>query len=259
MRQRVAALAALIAVCGLCAEPAGAQEQHAYPWAKRAASAGTFAKSRTGRVSWAVVSPGGRVRGQNIHARHRSASVVKAMLLVAYLRRGDVARRSLRGSEKAFLQPMIVRSDNDAATRTFKHVGQAGLARLGRRVRMKDLVTSPAWGGTQISPYDQTRLFYRLDSYVPPRHRAYARELLSGIVADQRWGIPPALPQGWAIYFKGGWLPPRVVNQVGLIERGDQRIAIAVFTRGNPTFRYGQATIEGLSSRLLLRLNDFAP
>jgi hypothetical protein len=124
---------------------------------------------------------------------------------------------------------------------------------------MKDLATSPSWGATQISPYDQTRFFYRLDSFVPRRHRAYARALLSGIVDDQRWGLPPAVPSGWRIYFKGGWLPPRVVNQVGLLERGAQRIAIAVFTQGNPTFGYGQGTIQGVASRLLLRLNEFAP
>jgi hypothetical protein len=185
--------------------------------------------------------------------------VVKAMLLVAYLNHGDVPRRSLRGSEKKFLRPMIVRSDNDAASRTRNIVGNAGLSRLARRVRMKDFATARTWGGTQISPYDQTRFFYRLDSWVPRRHRAYARLLLTGIVEDQRWGIPPALPDGWQIYFKGGWLPPRVVNQVGLLARGDQRIAIAVFTQGNPTFRYGQKTIQGVSSRALRRLNEFAP
>ena len=124
---------------------------------------------------------------------------------------------------------------------------------------MRDLATSPAWGSTQISPYDQTRLFFRLDSYVPRRHRAYARSLLSGIVGGQRWGIPPALPNGWRIYFKGGWLPPRVVNQVGVIERGRERIAIAVFTQNNPSFRYGQQTIEDVSRRLLLRVNEFEP
>jgi hypothetical protein len=254
--RRAAAVALLSLVV---AAPASAQEAEPYPWNERVASAGEFAKKRTGRVSWAVVSPDGRVRGHNIHARHRSASVVKAMLLIAYLKHGDVPRRALRRSEKAFLRPMITRSDNRAASRTYRIVGSRGVARLGRRVRMKDLVTSRSWGSTQISPYDQTRLFFRLDSYVPRRHRAYARALLAGIVDDQRWGIPPALPDGWGIFFKGGWLPPRVVNEVGLLERGRDRIAIAVFTQDNPSFRYGQRTIEGISRRLLLRVNDFSP
>ena len=258
-RLRALALAPAAALLLTFAAPASAQDPARYPWNERVASAGKFAKARAGRVSWAVVDPRGRVRGQNIHARHYSASVVKAMLLVTYLRHGDVQRRSLRRSEKALLRPMIVRSDNDSASRVRNIVGNAGLSRLARRARMKDFATSPFWGDTRISPYDQTRFFHRLDSYVPRRHRAYALALLSGIVDDQRWGIPPALPDGWRLYFKGGWRPPRVINQVGLLERGDQRIAIAVFTEGNPTFGYGQKTIQGVSSRLLLRVNEYAP
>ena len=261
MRRALAAAAlsaaAALVLSGLLAASAGAQEKRPYPWDKRAATATKFAKARAGRVDWAVVTPDGRVRGSGIHAGHRSASVVKAMLLVAYLNHGDVPRRSLRGSEKAFLRPMIVRSDNRAASRTRNIVGNAGLSRLARRVHMKDFATARSWGSTQISPYDQTRFFYRLDSFVPLRHRGYARALLSNITGSQRWGIPPALPSGWRIYFKGGWLPPRVVNQVGLLERGNRHIAIAVFTDGDPSFAYGQKTIQGVSARLLLRLNDF--
>jgi len=257
MRGAVAALlAGSAAFVGLVA-PAVAQEKRPYPWDERAESAAKFARARAGRVDWAVVSPDGRVRGSGIHARHRSASVVKAMLLVAYLNHGDVPRRGLRSGEKAFLRPMIVRSDNGAASRTYRIVGAGGLQRLARRVRMKDFATSPAWGSTQISPYDQTRLFYRLDSYVPKRHRGYARALLSNVVAPQCWGLPPAVPSGWRIYFKGGWLPPRVVNQVGLLERGSRHIAIAVFTNGDPSFGYGQKSIEGVARKLLLRLDDF--
>jgi hypothetical protein len=258
--RRILATAAGAALFGCCvAASAVAQEQRPYPWDKRAESASKFARARSGRVDWAVVAPDGRVRGTGIHARHESASVVKAMLLVAYLNHGDVPMRRLRSSEQGFLRPMIVRSDNDAASHTYEIVGAAGLQRLARRVRMKDFATSPRWGSTQISPYDQTRFFHRLDSYVPERHRGYARALLSNVIESQRWGLPPALPDGWSIYFKGGWLPPRVVHQVGLFERGDQRIAIAVFTDGDPSFGYGQKSIQGVARRLLLRLNDFAP
>jgi beta-lactamase class A len=122
---------------------------------------------------------------------------------------------------------------------------------------MKDFATAPSWGSTQISPYDQTRLFWRIDAFVPKRHRGYARALLSNVIASQRWGLPPALPSGWRIYFKGGWLPPRLVNQVGLLERGNTHIAIAVFTDGDPSFRYGQGTITGVARTLLLGVNDF--
>jgi hypothetical protein len=258
MRLRARALAGPLLLLTLVPATAAAEEQRPYPWNKRATSAKKFARARAGRVDWAVVSPDGRVRGSGIHGRHRSASVVKAMLLVAYLNHGNVPRRPLNATEKSFLRPMIVRSDNGAATRTRNIVGNAGLLRLARRVGMKDFATSRSWGSTRISPYDQTRFFFRLDSFIPPRHRAYARSLLSGIIGPQRWGIPPAVPPGWALYFKGGWLPPRLVNQVGLLQRGRTSIALAVMTDGDPSFRYGQKTIQGVAERLLARLNSFA-
>ena len=254
------ALGVLLLLGAWPAAPAVAQEQlPPFPWASRVDSAGDYANDRTGRVSFAVVSPAGRVRGRNLHARYRSASVVKAMLMVAYLNEPGVRGRELRRADKDLLRPMITKSGNKAASRVRDIVGNDALARIARRVRMKDFATSPSWGSTSISPYDQARLFWRIDRLVPVRHRAYARELLGGIVGSQRWGLPRAQPEGWSIFFKGGWLPPRLVHQVGLLERGDQRIAIAVLTDGDPSFRYGQATIAGVGRRLLERVNEFTP
>jgi hypothetical protein len=124
---------------------------------------------------------------------------------------------------------------------------------------MRDFAAATSWGSTQISAFDQARFFWRIDAYVPRRHRAYARSLLAGVVERHRWGIPPALPAGWGIFFKGGWHEPHRVHQVALLQRGRDRIAIAVLTEGNPTFGHGQATIEGVSRRLLSGLNEFTP
>ena len=255
MRLAVAVLSLLALL--LVTSAAEAAAPPAYPWDKRVASAAAYARQRTGRVAFAVVDPSGRVRGRHIHERHRSASEVKAMLLVTYLDR--IRGRALTRSDRALLGPMITRSDNGAATRVRDIVGNAGLARLARRVGMKDFATARSWGSTRISPYDQTRLFWHLDSYLPKRHRAYARSLLASVIPTQRWGLPPALPAGWRIYFKGGWLPPQLVNQVGLFERGDRRIAIAVLTDGDPSFVYGQQTITGVGRTVLARLGEFTP
>lgn len=235
--------------------PAGA-----YPWNERVESAGRWARSRRGRVSWAVVSPDGRVRGSFVHRPHSSASVVKTMLMVAYLRQDGVARRPLRARDRALLGPMIRSSDNRAATRVRGVVGNAGLWRLARRARMRDFATSPgSWSETQVSPYDQARFFWRIDAFVPRRHRDYARSLLAGVVRPQRWGVPRAAPVDWRLYFKGGWVPPHRVNQVALLERDRSRVAIAVFSQGGPSFRYGRETIEGVARRLLDRAGEFRP
>ena len=67
------------------------------------------------------------------------------------------------------------------------------------------------------------------------------------------------MPDGWRIYFKGGWVPPHRVHQVALLQRGRTRVAIAVLTDGAPSFRYGKQTIKGVGARLLERVDDFTP
>src|SRR5262249_29554777 len=128
---------------------------------------------------------------------------------------------------------------------------------------MKDFSVGGAWSNALLSPYDQTRFFWRIDQYVPPRHRAYALEQLSSIIPSQRWGLPHDMPPGWALYFKGGWRPSGghgrwLVNQIGLFDhQGKARVALAVLTDGDPNFTYGTETIRGVGRRMLERVGDF--
>ena len=86
---------------------------------------------------------------------------------------------------------------------------------------------------------------------MPPRHRRLARSLLSSIVPWQRWGIAAvARREGLRAWFKGGWRTD-VVHQVALVEGRGRREAIAILTRGSPSFEYGVATVEGVARRLL--------
>jgi hypothetical protein len=231
----------------------------AYPWRKRTRSAARYARRRTGAVSFALIDERGRIHGHNRGRRYSSASVVKAMLLVAYLRKGGVRNRRLHGNEKGTLGPMIRRSDNGAATRIHGKVGNRGLRRLARRAGMKRFTPSSPWGGSQITARDQARFFFRIRQLTPERHRSYALGLLRRIVGGQRWGVPRGKPKGWVAHFKGGWYPSGGwrVHQAALLRKGNRRLAIAVLTEGDPSLGYGAITIAGVTRRLLRGYNNF--
>jgi beta-lactamase class A len=218
------------------------------PTDEAVAQARAWAAHRAGRVSFALVDSHGRLRGVQSSRRFHSASVIKAMLLVAELeRRGE---RPLTHTERALLDPMIRRSSNTAARRVYRSLGPDPVLRVARRAHMRRFAL-PALFEARITASDQARLFARLDAYVPERHRAYARALLAGIVPEQRWGIPTAAPAGWTVYFKGGWREG-LVHQVARLERADgTAFALAVLTDHDPSQDYGHATVAGIASRLL--------
>ena len=68
---------------------------------------------------------------------------------------------------------------------------------------------------------------------------------------EQRWGIAPvARLRRLRIFFKGGWRTG-ITHQVALLERGRQRIALAILTR-SPSIPYGEETIERIARRVLI-------
>lgn len=221
-------------------------------WRPDMRAARDYAASRQGDISFAVRTHE-RTWGHRARRSANSASVLKAMLLVAYLDHPSVRTRPLQAADRALLAPMIRYSDNDTATRVRDLVGAGRIERLARRAGMRGFRLSAAWGLSQINADDQSRYFLRLPALVNPRHRAYARELLAGIVPEQRWGIARARPRGWKLYFKGGWGSGSgaVSHQVALLERGRQRVSVAIMTAGSPDHPYSEQTLRGISERLL--------
>ncbi|MBX5442858.1 MAG: serine hydrolase [Solirubrobacteraceae bacterium] len=207
-----------------------------------------WAARRAGRVAFAVRVPG-RLSGLRSDEAFPSASVVKAMLLVAALR--EARSRPLRRAERADLAPMVRRSDNDAARRVAARVGDGGLLAVGRAAGMRGLDVSGPLFDTRVTAADQARLFWRLERLVPRRHRGFALALLATVVARQSWGVPRALrPRGYAVAFKGGWRRG-LVGQVALVARDGRRAALAVLTSGAPSTAYAVATIEGVARRVM--------
>lgn len=223
-------------------------------WQERKAAAVDYLETRAGVESFALVDDGGRIHGFRRRARVPSASLLKAMALVAYLNLPSVRDRALRDSERRLLGPMIRRSDNATAGTVLRTVGARRLYRLAERANMRAFsFVWPIWGNSTTSATDQARLFIRIDELVIPRHRRYALRLLASVVPRQRWGIARVVPSGWTIHFKGGWGSGTglVTHQSALLRNGERRIALSVLTRWNPSHRYGTRTIQGVAARLL--------
>jgi hypothetical protein len=229
-------------------------------WSRAFRAARSYARGRLGRVSFALVDDQGRVRSFRGRRTFFSASLVKPMLLVAYLRRSEIRGRPLSEQSRALLGPMITRSDNDAATAVRDIVGNPGLASVARAAGMRWFASAVSWGDTNLAALDQAVFFYGIDRFVPARHRAYVRQLLSGVIASQRWGIPEVTPSGAnvRVYFKGGWRPSAggwIVNQAALVEApGGRRVALAVLTDHDRTEGYGHETVRGVAARVLAPL-----
>ncbi len=96
-RVRVYAFGLLVACLPfLAASPAAA----APDWDANVARAARYAETRGGVESFAVVDQAGRMRAWGGRRVYPSASVLKAMLLVAYLERPSVRDRALTAEER---------------------------------------------------------------------------------------------------------------------------------------------------------------
>jgi len=256
-------LAALLALLLLAAVPSSGRTGErgaSRPWKPSVAGARRYASDRLGDVSFAIVGRRTRLRSFRGARTAPAASVIKAMLLVAYLRQRSVRDRRLHADEKALLEPMIRVSDNAAGIQVAALLGDGRVERLARAARMHDFqwVYEPGWLGglSQISARDQARFLLRYEHYVPGRHRHFARHLLGSVVEWQRWGIASVRPRGWRLHFKGGWGIADdgvgvVSHQVAFLERGRCRLGLAILSEHNPSTAYGIETLRGVARRLL--------
>jgi hypothetical protein len=256
VRRAVLAIVVLASLAAAAPAAADAPEN----WRPHVNDARAWALKRAGQVSFAVRSEKDFWAFRPDRVVH-SASVIKAMFMVAYLNRTHVRDRPLSSKARALLSAMIRRSDNDAATAIRNIVGDAALLALARRAHMTRFFPQPIWGLSHITARDQTRLFLKIETFVPKRHRATAMTLLRTIVPEQRWGIARARPSRWKLYFKGGWGSGTglVDHQVAQLRRGDLRVSVAILTTGNPSHEYGKATLQGVAKRLLRGINGVKP
>ena len=252
MRRLGVAIGVGLVVAAAAATPSGAagQQPTAFP-AKKSIEALEDFVSRRATSSFALIDSRGRLHGFQARRRYASGSIVKVMLLVAYLRR--LEGRMPPPDDQELLHTMIVLSGNKVASIVQRKVGTAALWEVARDAGMRDFSVSGSWGSSLISAADQARFFRRFDRMIPAGTRDYARELMSSIDTRQRWGFPrPALDLGFGAFFKIGWrgtAAGRLVHAVGMFERDGERVSLAVLTDGNPSHDYGTDTIRGAAER----------
>ena len=230
-----------------------------YPPNASVRSARAFAEAAPGTAAFAVDGAAGGVRGLDQDLQFSSASVSKALLIAAELRRLRDQREPLDGGTRSLLESMIDFSDNDAASTIYSRVGDAGMAEVAERAGMGSFEATPGfWGGAQVTAGDLATFFYGLDRNLVGPHAAYAKRLFAEITSTQRWGIPAATPSSWRVYFKGGWRPPATEETSGpvthqaalLVHRSGVRFGMAILTDQSPGSS-SYATLEGITSRLL--------
>jgi len=238
---------------------AGAARQATWQPGVRAAI--SYAHTRAGDVSFAVRTEH-RAWGWRVDRTVPSASILKAMLLVAYLDDARVRDRPLTATDHRLIDPMIERSDNEAATSVLGFVGSKGVYRVARRAGMRHFtLDDDIWGLSRIDAADQARFFLHIDREVVPSHRATAMHLLASVTASQRWGVGRLRLPGWQLYFKGGWGAGtgEVEHQSILLRHGSVRVAASVLITSSPSHAYAKRTLQGIFEALLRHAGALLP
>ncbi len=239
--------------------PAGvvaATRRAAIPSPAAVRSAWSYARRRGGQVSFAVVDTRGRLRGRDADRAYVSASVVKALLLAAELRRVERDARTLDPGTHALLTAMIVHSDNASADDIYTRVGDPGLLEVAKRARMRRFSVRGHWANAQVTAADLARFLSRVRELLPRRHRGTGLRLLASIERKQSWGVPRAAGRRWRVHFKGGWRDTEkgeLVHQGAWLRGHGETLAIAVLTDAQPSRVYGIHTVRGIADRLLGR------
>lgn len=212
-----------------------------------------YMESRAGTMAGAVFEPvTGTLYVHQPNERFYAASTIKVPIMLTLLSRGNARDGETVASREPLLVPMIVVSDNEAASTLFTKVGgqKAVQAELRARGLANTRVESDQWGLSTTTAPDMARLMRSLylGQRLTPTMRRSAVGLLGNVVVPQRWGVPAGVPDSAYVAFKGGWLERGggwQVHQIGVMQNNDRTFVFALMTAGQPAEVYGRQSLEG--------------
>jgi hypothetical protein len=209
-------------------------------------------KGAVGVAVWDGVAK--RMTVVNPKVRGRTASIVKVDILETLLHRTG---GHLSEEQRETATSMIENSNNDSATDLWNQDGGApGVHAYNNDLGLKQTTPNVDWGLTTTSASDQVALVRELlhkGTLLTNSGRAFQRNLMRHVEADQQWGISAGPPKTAVVGIKNGWLPVTednnlwAVNSIGWVNGGKKHYVIAVLTQHGPSESYGIATIEHIA------------
>ena len=197
--------------------------------------------------------------------QYYSASVVKATILAALLRKLMGENRYLSSAQQALAKEMITESSNSAASALWAEVGRHSLQHFLKLAKMKQTVLGPGgyWGLTVITAHDEMLLLNLLtskNSVLDAPSRTYELSLMARVIPSQRWGVPAGAPADVTVHVKNGWLPypgkDWHINSIGSFSGHHRNYMIVVLTAGNPSMTYGVDTVQDIAEVINRDLNE---
>jgi hypothetical protein len=226
------------------------------PGARLAAALSPVVRQQASTLSVAVLNLAtGVTATYHAHRTFDTASIVKADILAVLLLQHQRTGVALSREDQELAAEMIEDSDNDAASALWDAIqGGPGLQVGNAVLGLHGIVPGPGgyWGLTTTTAVGQLDLLTDLTSARSPLSasgRRYELGLMRDVEPGQDWGVTAATNGQTQPAVKNGWLPAGpdgtwVINSIGVIYAGGQRLLVAVLSSGQPSESAGIRQVQ---------------